>query len=97
MLEETRIKLSSVVSELLGLSGRRILQALAEGDSDPAELAKLGDFRLKCSQEELADALRGQWQPLHRQMLQLFLQRLSLLDRQIQQLDRDGRRGHAAV
>lgn len=88
LLEETRIKLSSVVSELLGLSGRRILRALAEGESDPAELAKLGDFRLRCSQEELADALRGQWQPLHRQMLQLFLERLGLLDRQIQQLDR---------
>ena len=88
LLEETRIKLSSVVSELLGLSGRRILQALAEGQSDPAELAKLGDFRLRCSKEQLADALRGQWQPLHRQMLQLFLQRLELLDRQVQQLDR---------
>lgn len=88
LLEETRIKLSSVVSELLGLSGRRILRALAEGESDPAELAKLGDFRLRCSQEELADALRGQWQPLHRQMLQLFLERLAVLDRQVQQLDR---------
>lgn len=88
LLEETRIKLSSVVSELLGLSGRRILRALAEGENDPAELAKLGDFRLRCSQEELTDALRGQWQPLHRQMLQLFLERLGLLDRQIQELDR---------
>jgi transposase len=88
LLEETRIKLSSVVSELLGLSGRRILRALAEGEGDPVELAKLGDFRLKCSKAELADALRGQWQPLHRQMLQLFLERLDLLDRQTQQLDR---------
>jgi transposase len=88
LLEETRIKLSSVVSELLGLSGRRILRALAEGESDAVELAKLGDFRLRCSKEELTDALRGQWQPLHRQMLQLFLERLGLLDRQIQQLDR---------
>lgn len=87
LLEETRIKLSSVISELLGLSGRRILRALAEGESDPAELAKLGDFRLRCSKEELADALQGQWQPLHRQMLKLFLERLDLLDRQSQQLD----------
>lgn len=87
LLEETQIKLSSVISELLGLSGRRILRALAEGESDPAELANLGDFRLKCSKEELADALRGQWQPLHRQMLRLFLERLELLDRQSQQLD----------
>jgi transposase len=87
LLEETRIKLSSVVSQLLGLSGRRILRALAEGESDPAELAKLGDFRLKCSQQQLADALRGQCQPLHRQMLKLFLERLDVLDRQCQQLD----------
>jgi transposase len=87
LLEETRIKLSSVVSELLGLSGRRILGALAEGKSDPEELAKLGDRRLRCSKEELADALRGQWQPLHRQMLKLFLDRLELLDRHSQQLD----------
>jgi len=87
LLEETRIKLSSVISELLGSSGRRILRALAEGESDPAELAKRGDFRLKCSQEVLTDALRGQCQPLHRQMLKLFLERLDLLDRQSQQLD----------
>src|SRR5271165_4787420 len=58
-LEETRIKLSSVISALLGLSGRRILRALADGESRPAELAKLGDLRLRCSKEELADALRG--------------------------------------
>ena len=87
LLEETRTKLSSVLSDLLSLSGRRILRALAKGESDPVKLAELGDFRLKCSPEELADALRGQWQPLHRQMLQLFLERLELLDRQIQQLD----------
>ena len=87
LLEETRIKLSSVISELLGLSGQRILRALAEGQNDPVELAKLGDRRLRCSQEELADALRGQWQPLHRQVLRLFLERLDVLDRQMQELD----------
>jgi transposase len=87
LLEETRVKLSSVVGELLGWSGRRILRALADGESHPEALAALGDFRLKCSKQELADALRGQWQPLHRQMLKLFLERLELLDRQIQQLD----------
>jgi transposase len=87
LLEETRSKLSSVISELLGFRGRRILEALAAGASDPVELAKLGDRRLRCSREQLADALRGQGQPLHRQMLKLFLERLDLLDRQSQQLD----------
>jgi len=87
LLEEMRIKLSSVISELLGLSGRRILRAMAEGASDPTELAKLGDFRLKCTRPELADALRGQVQPSHRKMLQLFLERLEVLDRHAEQLD----------
>lgn len=87
LLEEMRIKLSSVVSELLGLSGRRILQALAKGESDPARLAELGDRRLKCSRQELTDALTGHLEPMHRQMLALYLERLELLDRQILRLD----------
>jgi transposase len=86
-LEEVRIKLSSVVSELLGLSGRRILRALADGESDPVKLAELGDRRLKCSKQELADALKGQLQPKHREMLKLSLERLELLERQILKLD----------
>jgi len=87
LLEEARIKLSSVISELLGQSGRRILEALAEGQRDPAQLAALGDFRLHCSQSELADALNAPVGETHRQMLALFLERLGLLDRQIQRLD----------
>lgn len=88
LLEETRIKLSSVISDLLGLSGRRILEALAGGETDPAKLAELGDDRLKCSREELADALRGRPEPMHLDILKLYLERLKLLDRQIEDLDR---------
>jgi transposase len=87
LLEEMRIKLSSVISELLGLSGRRILEAMGNGVSDPAKLAELGDMRLRCSEEELADALTGRVEPLHRCMLRWFLDRLQLLDRQIQEMD----------
>lgn len=86
-LEEMRIKLSSVISELFGLSGRRILQAMAEGETDPVKLADLGDFRLKCGKAELADALRGNVSPMHRQLLGLFLERLNLLDQQIHSLE----------
>lgn len=87
VLEEARIKLSSVISDLLGVSGRRILQALADGETDPDRLAGLGDDRLRCSQQELADALQGEVEPVHRQLLQLYLERLSLLDQQIGKLD----------
>jgi hypothetical protein len=48
LLEEMRIKLSIVVSNLLGASGLRILHALANGETDPKKLAQLGGERLQC-------------------------------------------------
>ena len=60
LLEQAQIKLSSVVTDILGKSGRRMLDALVRGISDPVELARLGDRRLHASKEQLADALSGQ-------------------------------------
>jgi transposase len=88
LLEDMQIKLSSVVSDLLGQSGRRILRALAEGEQDPARLASLGNRSLQASQEELQDALNGQPQPLHRQLLSLFLARLELIESQMEILEK---------
>ena len=87
LLEEMRIKLSMVVSDLLGASGVRILRALAQGESDSKKLALLGDNQLKCSEEQLVDALTGRPQPMHREMLRLQLERLQLIDRQIEELN----------
>src|SRR6516162_3635712 len=78
LLEEMRIKLSGVISDLLGASGRRILKALSEGESDAVKLASLGDQRLKCSQEELVDALQGSPSPTHMRILKLFLERVQV-------------------
>lgn len=86
LLEEMRIKLSSVVSDLLGLSGLRILHALAAGECDPQQLASLGDPHLRCTQEQLRDALSGEPQALHRQLLQLYLERYQLIQQQIEHL-----------
>jgi transposase len=87
LLEEMRIKLSIVVSNLLGASGLRILHALAQGETDPKRLAELGDERLHCAEEQLVDALTGRVQPMHRGMLALQLQRLQLIDQQMVQLN----------
>lgn len=87
LLEEARIKLSSVISDLLGQSGRRILRALADGQTDPDRLAELGDGRLRCSRQELVDALTGSPEPIHLELLKLYLERLELLDQQIDKLD----------
>src|SRR5215469_3758602 len=87
LLEEMRIKLSMVVSDLLGVSGLRILWALARGESDPKKLAALGEERSRCSEEQPVDALTGRPQPMHREMLRLQLERLQLIDRQIEELN----------
>jgi transposase len=87
LLEEMRIKLSSVISDLLGVSGRRILTALSQGETDAMKLAELGDDRLQCSPEELADALRGAPTAIQVRVLKMHLDRLQLLDQQIQTLD----------
>ena len=78
LLEEAHIKLSSLVSDLLGVSARRMLQALAEGETDPAALAALADHRLRATPEQLRDAL-GPGQELHpvyRRLLKMALEEL---------------------
>ena len=87
LLEEMRIKLSVVVSDLFGSSGLRILHALANGETDATSLALLGDGRLKCTEEQLVEALTGRSHPMHRQMLALQLNRVQLLDEQIAKLN----------
>jgi len=88
LLEAMRIKLSSVIPDLFGASGQRILQALAEGETDAQRLADLGDDRLQCTEEKLRDALRGRETPPQQKLLKLHMQRLQLGDEQIAELNR---------
>jgi transposase len=88
LLEQASIKLSSVVSDLFGLSSLRILSALAEGQTDAEKLAQLADPRLRCGQQTLVDALRGRFREVHRQLLDQALQRLAILSKQIAELSR---------
>ena len=89
LLEEMMIKLSSVVSDLLGVSGRRILRALAAGEEDPEKLASLGDEQLRVSREGLQEALTGRVRPAHRLLLRLYLQQVELIDEQIAVLEHE--------
>jgi transposase len=90
LLEDGRIKLSGWVSDLLGVSSRRMLHALANGESDPAKLADLADPALRATPEQLRDALSeaAALNILHREILGLFLARLELIESQIEILDR---------
>ena len=88
LLEEGRIKLSSVISDVLGASGWRILQALAKGESTQEQLAALGDERLKCGRAVLADALTGSLSEIHRTLLRQHLDRITLINHQREELSR---------
>src|ERR1700686_951885 len=91
LLEQAHIKLSSLVSDLLGLSARRMLKALADGETDPAVLADLADYRLRATPEQLRDALGGcaQLHDVYRRLLKMALEELKLMEDQIEQLDRE--------
>jgi transposase len=91
LLEEAHIKLSSFVSDLLGLSARRMLKALAEGETNPAALAALADRKLRATQEQLCDALGActELNPVYRRLLNMMLEELRLIDEQIVQLDQE--------
>jgi transposase len=86
LLEETRIKLSSVVTDLFGASGQRILSALVEGETDPAKLVALADARVKCPPDELMEALTGLLSDTHRKLLDQHLKHWQLVDEQMQEL-----------
>jgi transposase len=91
LLEEAHIKLSSLVSDLLGLSAQRMLKALADGENNPAALAALADKRLRATPEQLCDALGActELNDVYRRLLKMALEELRLIDEQIGQLDQE--------
>jgi transposase len=91
LLEQAHIKLSSLVSDLLGVSARRMLKAMADGETDPAALAALADYRLRATPEQLRDALGacGQLHGVYRRLLKMALEELKLMEDQIQQLEQE--------
>jgi len=91
LLEEAHIKLSSLVTDLLGVSARRMLKALADGETNPAALAALADERLRATPEQLCDALGActELNAVYRRLLKMALEELRLIDEQIGQLDQE--------
>jgi transposase len=88
-LEDANIKLDSALSDVLGLSGRRMIEALIAGVSDPDELAGLAHRRVKAPPETLREALRGRVTRQHRFLLQLHLQHVDAIDATVAEIDRE--------
>src|SRR5262250_1812018 len=91
LLEEAHIKLSSLVSDLLGASARRMLKALADGETDPTALAAFADQRLRATPAQLHDALGActDLNPVHRRLVKMTLDGLQLVEQQIGQLNQE--------
>ncbi len=87
VLEGGNIKLGSVVTDILGQSGRDILETMAAGGSTPEMLADLAHGKLRAKHEELVEALQGRLNDHQRMMLQMQLDHVRYLDRQIEALD----------
>ena len=88
-LEDANIKLDSVISNIVGISGRRMLEAMIDGQAAPEALAALADKRLQATPAELKAALFGRVTAHHRFMLRLHLDHLNALDAAIARIDKE--------
>jgi transposase len=88
-LEDANIKLDSVITDIVGLSGRRMVEALIAGETDPQALAALAHRRIRATPAELEAALRGRVTKHHRFMLRLHLQHIDVLNASIDEIDQE--------
>ena len=86
-LEDTNLKLSSVLTDIRGQTGRHILGAVVRGEDDPIALANMALRRAKSKRDTLELALRGQVTDHHRLLLRELLEMIQLHDQAIARLD----------
>jgi transposase len=86
-LEDANIKLTTVVTDILGKSGRAVLDALVAGETDPHKLAELTRGRLKAPREKLVEALRGHVRDDHRFLIKLHLEQVDSLQKAVRELE----------
>ena len=88
-LEDANIKLDSVVTDIIGMTGRAMLAALIDGETDPGKLAALAHPRIKAPPAQLREALRGRIMKHHRFLLRRHLQQIDAIDIAIAEIDRE--------
>jgi transposase len=88
-LEDANIKLDSVISDVMGKSGRAMIEAMIAGETNPAKLAAFADRRLKASPAQLSAALRGRVTKQHRFLLRLHLKQIDALEAAMADVDQE--------
>jgi transposase len=86
-LEDANVKLASVLSDILGKSGRAILEAIVDGQDEPLTLAGLASPYVKASKEILAQSLQGRVRPHHRFMIRSHLRLIDALRKEVAEID----------
>jgi transposase len=89
VLEGANIKLSSVASDVLGVSGRAMLEAIIAGNATPEQMAELSKGRLRSKRTELSQALEGRVKPHHRFVLTELLSQIDSLEETIARFDQE--------
>jgi transposase len=87
ILEDAQLKISVVISDLFGASGRRFLDALVAGERSPKALAALGDPRLRATRQQLEDALTGRFRDIHAFEISTHLRIIDAINDEIVRLD----------
>jgi transposase len=87
VLEDANVKLASVVSDVFGQSGRRMLKAIIAGQTDARQLTALGSEQLSASRETLAQALHGKVTAHHRFLLKQHLQTIEQLEQTVSEFE----------
>jgi transposase len=94
-LESANLKLASVATDAVGVSGRQMLAAVAAGEDDPETLAQMAKAGLRRKLDELEEAFIGRVKPHHRVLIRVSLDLLRFLERSIEQLDQEVERALA--
>lgn len=89
VLEDANIKLDSVASDALGVSGREMIRALMEGCEDPVALAELARGRLRAKLPELERAMEGHLTPHHRFLLRELMRQLAFLEQEVDRFEKE--------
>jgi transposase len=89
ILQDANVKLGTVLTDIMGQSGRAILNGIAAGEADPNKLVVLVDKRVKAPRAKVVEALRGKVSANHRFLLKLHLAQADALQQAIDEVDRE--------
>jgi transposase len=88
-LEDANFKIASLLSDVMGKSGRAILDAIVDGKTDPEKLADLANSRVKASRSQIVESLRGRVQSHHVFLLKLHLQQVDTIDKALDSIEKE--------